>query len=65
MDADINIDFTDKIKANEADKLTYRGPDGFPGEDKRKFKYLNIDIKKLLDFPPPANSSKETLLELA
>ena len=44
MDADINIDFTDKIKANEADKLTYRGPDGFPGEDKREFKYLDLDI---------------------
>ena len=49
MDADINIDFTDKIKANEADKLTYRGPDGFPGEDKREFKYL----KNFWTFRPP------------
>jgi len=65
MSSQLNIDFTDKIKANETDKLTYRGPDGFPGEHKREFKYLDLDIKKLLDFPPPANSSKQTLEELA
>ena len=65
MSSPLNIDFTDKIKANEANKLTYRGPDGFPGEHKREFKYLDLDIKKLLDFPPPANSSKQTLEELA
>lgn len=64
MSSDFNIDFSDKIKANEVDKLTYQGPDGFPGEDKREFKYLKLNIKELLDFPPPANSSKQTLNEL-
>ena len=65
MSSDFNIDFSDKIKANEVDNLTYQGPDGFPGEDEREFKYLDLDIKKLLDFPPPANSSRQTLEELA
>ena len=50
MSSDFNIDFSDKIKANEVDNLTYQGPDGFPGEDKREFKYLKLNVKKLCQF---------------
>ena len=51
MSSDFNIDFSEKkIKANEVDKLTYQGPDGFPGEDKREFKYLKLNVKELLRF---------------
>ena len=65
MDSDINVDFSDQIKFNALNELGYQGPRLFKEKDYQEFKYLNIDIKKLLDFPPPLNHSKQTLNELA
>lgn len=65
MDSDINVDFSDQIKSNALNELGYQGPRLFKEKDYQEFKYLNIDIKKLLDFPPPLNHSKQTLNELA
>ena len=64
MHPDFNIDFSEQIKSKELDLLTYKGPNSYPGEENKKFKYLNIDLKPLLNFPPPLNSSERTKLEL-
>jgi len=64
MHSNFDIDFSEQIKSNELDLLTYRGPNSYPGEENQKFKYLNLDTKSLLNFPPPSNSSEQTNSEL-
>ena len=62
----LEIDFTDQIKAEALQKMTYvETPEVFLKTSRSKFKHLDIDIEKLLDFPPPSNSSQETKKELA
>ena len=60
----MEVDFTSKIKSNVLDKVTYQGPRLFEEKDYQEFKYLDIDIKKLLHMPPPSNSSDQTMAEL-
>lgn len=65
MKFELEIDFTDKIKAQALDKLTYvKTPDIYLKTASSNFKHMDIDITSLLDFPFPANSSEETRKEL-
>ena len=61
----LEVDFTNQIKARALEKMTYvQTPEVFLKTAKSEFKHLDIDIKKLLNFPPPANESEETKKEL-
>ena len=65
MNYNIEIDFTEKIKANNLDSLTYtKTPNTFLETADSDFKYMDINITPLLNFPPPRNSSPETKKEL-
>jgi len=61
----IEIDFTEKIKANNLNGLTYtQTPKAFLETADSDFKYMDISVSPLLNFPPPKNSSPETKKEL-
>ena len=61
----IELDFSSEIKAKNLDKLTYtETPDAFLETANSDFKYMDININQLLNFPPPKNSSPETKKEL-
>ena len=65
MNQEFEIDLTDQIKANALNELTYVDtPEVFVKTSKSDFKYMEIDVKPLLDFYPPKNSSDETKKEL-
>jgi len=65
MNYELEIDFTNEIKSMSLDKMTYiETPEVFLKTAKSDFKHLDIDIQKLLSFPPPSNSSEETKKEL-
>ncbi len=65
MNYELEIDFTNEIKSMSLDKITYvETPEVFLKTAKSDFKHLDIDIQKLLSFPPPSNSSEETKKEL-
>ena len=65
MNYKLEIDFTNEIKSMSLDKITYvETPEVFLKTAKSDFKHLDIDIQKLLSFPPPSNSSEETKKEL-
>ena len=65
MKNNLEIDFTEQIKAGVLQKMTYvETPEVFLKTSRSKFKHLDINIEKLLDFPPPSNSSQETKKEL-
>ena len=65
MNQEFEIDLTDQIKANALNELTYVDtPEVFVKTSKSDFKYMEIDVKPLLDFHPPKNSSDETKKEL-
>jgi hypothetical protein len=65
MNQEFEIDLTEQIKANALNELTYVDtPEVFVKTSKSNFKYMEIDVKPLLDFYPPKNSSDETKKEL-
>ena len=54
MNQEFEIDLTDQIKANALNELTYVDtPEVFVKTSKSDFKYMEIDVKPLLDFYPP------------
>lgn len=65
MKEEFELDFTNQIKARKLDELKYTGtPEVFLKTSRSDFEYMDIDIKPLLDMPPPANSSEDTKREL-
>ena len=61
----IELDFSNEIKAKNLDNLTYtKTPNAFLETANSNFKYMDININPLLNFPPPKNSSPETKKEL-
>ena len=65
MKEEFELDFTNQIKAKKLDKLKYTDtPEVFLKTSRSDFEYMDIDIKPLLDMPPPANSSEDTKREL-
>ena len=65
MKYEIEVDFTDQIKGTSLDTMAYiETPEVFLKTARSDFKHLDIDIEKLLNFPPPSNSSEETKKEL-
>tara|TARA_Y100001937_G_scaffold27415_1_gene39399 strand:- start:985 stop:1710 length:726 start_codon:yes stop_codon:yes gene_type:complete len=68
---EFEIDFTEEINAQASegadslDKLTYKKtPEVFLKVAEKDFKYMDINIKPLLELYPPANSSQQTKNEL-
>ncbi len=65
MKYEIEVDFTNQIKATSLDAMAYiETPEVFLKTARSDFKHLDINIEKLLNFPPPSNSSEETKKEL-
>jgi hypothetical protein len=61
----MEIDFSNQIIAKNLDELKYTDtPEVYLKTSRSNFKYLDIDLKPLLDMPPPANSSERTRREL-
>tara|TARA_Y100000593_G_scaffold30239_2_gene59957 strand:- start:12212 stop:12910 length:699 start_codon:yes stop_codon:yes gene_type:complete len=65
MKPEFEIDFSDDIKVKKLDDLTFeKTKESYLEWASRDFEYLDIEIKDLLNMPPPANSSDETRKEL-
>ncbi len=65
MEHELEVDFTDQIKAKKLDDLKYAGtPEVFLKTSRSDFEYMDIDMEPLLNVPPPANSSEYTKREL-
>lgn len=65
MKLELEIDFTDEIKAQALERMTYvKTPDVFLKTANSGFKLLDINTAELLDFPYPPNSSEQTKKEL-
>ena len=59
------VNLSDQIQNWKLDNIFYENtPKSFLKEEEEDFKYLDINIKSLLAFYPPANSSKQTKSEL-
>jgi len=65
MNNDLKLDFSNRIKSQNLDKITYKKIEEiFLESADSDFKYMDIDISPFLNFYPPKNSSFQTHTEL-